>query len=79
MVDAFTKIGASKTADICKNALAVFNGKVPTDRDERQDLLDSLECDDVLEACDDAFYDYEDYLETLNHAYIMEHREFFDL
>lgn len=78
LVDAFTKIGAFKTAEICKKALAVFNGKVPTARGERQDLLDSLECDDVLNEYDDAFYDYEDNLEALNHAYITKHREFFD-
>ena len=78
LVDAFTKIGALKTAEICKKALAVFNGKVPTDRDEREELLDSLDCDDVLSECDDKFYEYEDNLEELNHTYIMDHRSFFD-
>ena len=78
LVDAFTKIGALKTAEICKKALAVFNGKVPTDRDEREELLDSLDCDDVLSECDDEFYEYEDNLEELNYAYIMEHHSFFE-
>ena len=78
LVDAFTKIGALKTAEICKKALAVFNGKVPTDRDEREELLDSLDCDDVLSECDDEFYEYEDKLEELNYTYIMDHRSFFD-
>ena len=78
LVDAFTKIGALKTAGICKKALAVFNGKVPTDRDEREELLDSLDCDDVLSECDDEFYEYEDNLEELNYTYIMDHRSFFD-
>lgn len=78
LVDAFTKIGALKTAEICKKALAVFNDEVPTDRDEREELLDGLECDDVLSECDDAFYCYEDDLETLNYTYIMQYREFFE-
>lgn len=78
LVDAFTKIGALKTAEICKKALAVFNGNVPIDRDEREESLDNLDCDDVLNECDDAFYDYEDDLEALNYTYIMKHREFFN-
>lgn len=77
IVDAFTKIGAHKTAEICKKALAVFNGKVPTDREERQNLLESLACEDIFDECDNAFYDYEDDLEALNYAYIMKHRKFF--
>jgi len=78
LVDAFTKIGALKTAKICKKALAVFNGKVPTDRDEREELLDSLDCDDVLSECDDEFYEYEDSLDELNYAYVMKHRNSFE-
>ncbi|MGN0518871.1 MAG: DMP19 family protein [Acutalibacteraceae bacterium] len=78
LVDAFTKIGALKTAEICKKALSVFNGKVPTERDEREELLDSLDCDNVLSECDDAFYNYEDDLEALNHEYLMKYREFFN-
>ena len=64
--------------EICKKALAVFNGKVPTDRDGREELLDSLDCDDVLSECDDEFYEYEDNLEELNYTYIMEHHSFFE-
>ena len=78
VVDAFTQIGAPKTAEICKRALAIFHGSVPTDPDEREKLLDSLNCDDVLSACDDSFYDYEEDLEALNRAFIMKYREFFD-
>ena len=79
IVDAFTKIGALKTAEICKKSLSVFNGVVPIDREERENLLEELECDDVLNECDDDFYNYEDDLEELNYAYIMQHKEFFDL
>lgn len=78
VVDVFVKIGALKTAEICRKALAVFGGKVPTDRNEREEMFDDLDCDDILNECDDAFYDYEDDLEALNYAYIMKHREFFD-
>lgn len=76
-VDAFTQIGALKTAEICKKAVAVFNGQVPEDREERQSLLESLDCEEILEECDNAFFDYEDDLEALNYAYIMNHRKFF--
>ncbi|MBO5042609.1 MAG: DMP19 family protein [Clostridia bacterium] len=77
MVDAFTRIGALKTAEICKKAVAVFNGQVPVDRDERENLLESLDCEDIFDECDNAFYDYEDDLEALNYAYVMKHRKFF--
>ena len=77
-VDAFTKIGALKTADICKKALSVFGGKVPQDREKRQDALEKADCDELLDECDDAFYKYEDNLADLNYAYIMEHRDSFD-
>ena len=53
--------------------MAVFNGKVPTDRDEREELLDSLDCDDVLSECDDEFYEYEDNLEELNYPKFLRH------
>lgn len=78
LVDSFTKIDALKTAEICKKAVAIFGDNVPTDRWEREELLDSLDCDDILEECDDVFYDYEDDLETLNHGFILKYREYFD-
>ncbi len=78
LVDAFTKIGALKTAEICKKALTVFGGNVPADWEERQELLEELDCDDVFDKLDDAFYDYEDNLEGLNSEYIMKYREYFN-
>ena len=78
LVNAFTKIGALKTAEICKKALAVFNDNVPTDREEREELLYKLDCDEVLSEYDDEFFEYEDNLEELNYTYIMEHRSFFE-
>ncbi len=78
LVDAFTKIGALKTAEICKGALTLFPDNVPTDRSERQDLLEELDCDNALEKYDEAFFEYEDNLHELNTAYITKYREFFE-
>lgn len=35
--------------------------------------------DSLLEKCDDMFYEYKDDLNALNYAYIMDHKEFFEL
>lgn len=78
LVDAFTKIGALKTAEICKKAVSVFNGEVPVNREEREEVFDKIDSDDILSECDDAFYDYEDDLEKMNYEYIMKHQDFFD-
>ena len=78
LVDAFTKIGALKTAEICKKAVSIFSGNIPADRNEREELLDNPDCDDILNDCDDVFYNYEDDLNALNYSYIMEHRAFFN-
>ncbi len=77
IVDAFTKIGALKTAKICQKAVAVFGNAVPVCREQRQALLENPKFEKVFEKCDDAFYEYEDDLEALNAAYIQNHREFF--
>ena len=82
IVDAFTKINAFKTAEICKKALSVFNGPVPTDREKRMELLDELEENDEIEEflneCDNQFYKYEDKLEELTYSYLMKYKEFFN-
>lgn len=78
MVDSFTKIGALKTAEICKKAVSVFKGKVPVDREEREEVFDKIDSEDILSECDDAFYDYEDDLEKLNYEYIIKYQEFFN-
>ena len=70
IVGAFEKIGATKTASICKRALSVFSGQVPTDRGKREERLDALDCDEILENCDDAFYDCEEDLAALAYEYI---------
>ena len=80
LVHAFTEIGAKKTVEICKKSLGVFPQDLPVDVDERQEMLEEMESDEIEEifnACDDEFYEYEDDLNTLNYNYIMKHKEFF--
>lgn len=79
LVSSFEAIGAIKTAAICQQAVDAFGCDVPTDRDEREELLDTMGdgFDEALSACDDAFYEYEEDLEALNYAYIMAHVESF--
>lgn len=80
LVDAFTAIGATKTAAICRRAITAFGRDIPVDRDEREEMLDELESDEIdeiLEECDDAFYDYEDDLDELDHRFIMNNRASF--
>lgn len=80
LVSAFTAIGADVTAAICQKAIAVFGCEIPVDRSEREEMLDNLEgeeIDEILEECDDAFYDYEDNLNELNYRFVMKHKESF--
>ena len=60
--------------------MGVFPQDLPVDVDERQEMLEEMESDEIEEifnACDDEFYEYEDDLNTLNYNYIMKHKEFF--
>ena len=80
LVSAFTAIGANATAAICQKAISAFGREIPVDRDERQDMLDELECeeiDEILEECDDDFYDYEDNLNELNYNFVIKNKESF--
>lgn len=79
LVDAFTAIGAVKTAAICQRAVAAFRGAVPTDRARRQEQMEGMRCDKLWDKCDDAFYEYEDDLESLSRTYLQNHPESFDL
>ena len=78
LTDAFTAIGALKTVAICEKALSPFKGPVPTDRTERQAMLDRMRADKLWTKCDDAFYEYEEDLEDLNRSYILAHPESFN-
>lgn len=80
LVSAFTAIGADATAAICQKAVAAFDRDIPVDRDEREEMLDELESeeiDEILEECDGAFYDYEDNLNELNYNFVMKNKESF--
>lgn len=80
LVNAFTAIGANATAAICQKAIAAFGHEIPVDKDEREEMLDELESeeiDELLEECDDAFYEYEDDLTELNYNFVMKNKEFF--
>lgn len=75
LVRVFTEIGARHTAEICGRALEAV-GTLPEDADGWQALMDDLseEAEAELEACSDAFFRYEDDLNALNRAYVLEHR-----
>ncbi|MBQ6116244.1 MAG: DMP19 family protein [Oscillospiraceae bacterium] len=81
IVDAFTKIGAYKTAEICRKAVSAFGQDLPVDWEERRTFLDNVpdSAASVLDECDDAFFAYEEDLETLNASYIKKHIEHFTL
>ncbi len=77
---AFIAIGAVKTAAICKQAVDSFGCAIPSDADERADLLDSIDSeafDAKLSVCDDAFFAYEEDLNTLNYEYVLAHKDQF--
>ena len=80
IVQAFNRIGAGKTAAICRRALKAV-GELPTDWEERRARLNEIGDDvsEALEACDDAFYEYQDDLEVLNAAYVKKHIKHFNL
>ena len=81
-VPAFKRIGAGKTAAICKKALKALGQELPRDWEARRALLDRIVDDrvgELLEACDDAFYESPDDLEALNVAYVRKNAEHFDL
>lgn len=78
---AFGEIGAQTTACICKKAIDALGQDIPVDREKREEMLDRIETDkidEILDACDNAFYDYEDDLNTLNHAFCLKNRQFFN-
>lgn len=82
LVAAFEEIEASATAEICERALEALGDDLPdVDSDEWEDaldeLLDSDDVNEILEECDDAFYEYEDDLDELNYEYVMENKDAF--
>ena len=82
-VSAFESIGAIKTAELCKKAISIYGDKVPNDRNEREKILtpddekEEERIEVILNACDDAFFEYEDDLVELNYQFIINHKESF--
>ena len=71
---------AFKTAAICQQAIAAFGQELPADRETRLAMLNACESDELdaaLEACDNAFYEYQDDLTTLNYTYVLKHKASF--
>ena len=83
IVSAFEKIGAFKTAEICKKAIGIFPDAVPTDWEERQEFLtpdnekEEERIEEILNECDMAFYEYEEDLEELNYQFIIKNKDSF--
>lgn len=83
IVSAFEKIGAMKTAEICKKAISIYGESVPTDRDEREAVItpddekEEEKIEEILNECDDAFFEYADDLLELNYQFIINNKESF--
>ena len=77
---ALEAVGAAHTAEIVRRANQVFGKGGPSpDRNRRQKQLDSLPAtaSGEFDSLDEAFYAYEDDLETLLKAYSRKHRTAF--
>ena len=73
-------IGADATADICKKAVEAFGQPLPLDQLERDKLLEEIFTDEIaeiLDGCDETFFQYQDDLAALNYQFVMEHRDQF--
>ncbi len=83
LVASFEKICAMKTAEICKKAISIYGDKVPTDREEREDIItpddekEEERIEEILNECDDAFFEYEDDLLELSYQFIINNKEAF--
>ena len=83
LISSFKKIGAIKTAEICKKAVSIFGDKIYADRNELQDFLvpddeeEEEKIEEILNECDDAFFEYEDDLTELNYQFIIDNKESF--
>lgn len=76
VADALRTVGADSMAEICKKACSVFGEKVPERVEERRIEL-ANEQTELLDQCDDEFYQYPDDLLELSYQYIVENKEQF--
>lgn len=80
LLSSLTTIGANRTAEIYKKALANLPHELPTDDEQRNALLDELISEDISELfalCDREFYEYPDNLEELLYQFIICNKESF--
>jgi len=80
IAEVFTRIGAVQIAAICQKALSAFGRELPADWTQRQELLEEICSDeiyDVLEKCDDAFYELPEDLDQLIRAYALQNQNAF--
>jgi len=83
IVQSFVAIGAVKTAEICMRALSAYGQTLPRNMTERQNLIAELEesglaeTDEILNECDEAFCQYKEDLNALNHAYALKNKAHF--
>ena len=83
LVSTFEKIGAMRTAEICKKAISIYGDDVPIDRDKREDVItpddekEEERIGKILNACDDEFFEYKDDLVELNYQFIINNKKSF--
>ena len=83
LISSFEKIGAEKTAQICKKAISIYGDTVPEDREAREAVLttddenEEERIEAILNECDDAFFEYEEDLIELNYQFIVRNKESF--
>ena len=78
VMECLLEVGAEITASIYRQAMSALGRHIPKDRNERQELLDSLDqeiLENKLNKCDDDFWDCEESLEELNYQFMMRHKQ----
>ncbi len=76
-INSLKTIGANHTADILQSAIDQFpDKKVPSDRDERIELVGQIEetANEKWEDLDQKFFEYKDNLNSLNIEYVKKYR-----
>lgn len=73
-------VGADKTAIIFQRALDALGCKLPSNREQRIDLLEELRTDEIsaiFDGCDNEFYEEPDDIETLCYQFILKNKSRF--
>ena len=81
LLDALRAVGAERVAEIYRPALAVYPGGWPADEEERRALLDEAlteRVSDLVDQCDERFYECSDDLEQLLYHCIVQNRRSFE-